>query len=213
MKADSKITTATSVYRYYDKFNILVYVGVTSQRSARNQQHNRDKPWWEFVDRQEIDHYPTRSQALAAEQALIEKFTPPFNFQHNAEALQIRPIYEQFRRLGVGDVDPCWLLQQCASKMPVDVVDLDGTFRTQFDYAPVALGLNEAVIGQPVIYMPVGRRIGTVRTIIKHGPIAKIDALIKAQCVFYRALAVVKRLAKPRPFVFEIRHVAVFDKV
>jgi hypothetical protein len=84
-----------SVYRYYDRSGVLIYVGVTSRGIARNREHNRSRPWWSYVTRQEVDHLPDRPAALARERELIERYWPPFNTQHNPHAATIRDEYER----------------------------------------------------------------------------------------------------------------------
>lgn len=79
-------TQHTSVYLYFDKSDILIYVGITGRGMSRQREHNRDKEWWSLTVRQEIEHYLSRSEALARERSLIETHCPPFNTVHNAEA-------------------------------------------------------------------------------------------------------------------------------
>lgn len=83
----------TSVYRYYDKAGVLLYVGITSRRTVRQSEHNADKEWWPYVARQEVEHFPNRDAAAAQERALIRKFRPPFNVQHNPGHAEIRVLY------------------------------------------------------------------------------------------------------------------------
>jgi AcrR family transcriptional regulator len=73
----------TSLYRYYDDRDILIYVGITGRGIQRNREHNRTKEWWPFVDRQEIEHFEDRESALERERSLIQGLRPPFNRQHN----------------------------------------------------------------------------------------------------------------------------------
>lgn len=82
----------TSVYRYYDKSGLLLYVGITSRGSKRNHEHN-SKQWWEYVVRQEVEHHPSRPAAEARERDLIRKFRPPFNTVHNPDAAKSREAY------------------------------------------------------------------------------------------------------------------------
>lgn len=77
------VTSPTSVYRYYDRFDLLIYVGVTSRGTTRNLEHARHKEWWPYVAKQTVEHFPTRDQALRLEAELIHKFCPPFNTVHN----------------------------------------------------------------------------------------------------------------------------------
>ena len=84
----------TSVYLYRDSLHRLIYVGVTGRGIARQVEHNRDKAWWPYVARQDIEHYPTRGEAVERERYLIATFRPPFNAQHNPESGQARAAYE-----------------------------------------------------------------------------------------------------------------------
>jgi predicted GIY-YIG superfamily endonuclease len=88
--------TPTSVYTYYDRHNILLYVGVTSRGMQRNREHNQTKSWWTFVARQEVEHFPTRGKALVQESRLIQQFRPPFNTQGNPGYLGTRAAYLAF---------------------------------------------------------------------------------------------------------------------
>ena len=87
----------TSVYRYYDRFDVLIYVGVTSRRTSRQREHNLDKYWWRYVDHQTVEHYDTRPEALIREASLIHEFRPPFNTQHNPDSERGARIYVAFR--------------------------------------------------------------------------------------------------------------------
>jgi hypothetical protein len=83
----------TSVYRYYDKAGVLLYVGITSRATTRQQEHNADKEWWAFVARQEVEHLDTRPLASERERELIRQFHPPFNKVHNNGWREVREAY------------------------------------------------------------------------------------------------------------------------
>lgn len=83
----------TSVYRYYDRAGLLLYVGITARATKRQREHNGDKEWWQFVTTQEVEHYPTRIQAAGREKSLIREFRPPFNRQHNPDHESLRAYY------------------------------------------------------------------------------------------------------------------------
>lgn len=85
--------TPTSVYRYYDKSSLLLYVGITSRGIRRQREHNHDKEWWPFVTKQEVEHYSTRATASAREKELIRQFRPPFNRTHNPGWDDLRALY------------------------------------------------------------------------------------------------------------------------
>lgn len=85
--------TPTSVYRYFDRDGILLYVGITGRGMSRNSEHNKSKDWWPYVTRQEVDHCKTRRAALNLERETIRQFRPPFNTQHNPGSDETRAIY------------------------------------------------------------------------------------------------------------------------
>ena len=84
---------ATSVYRYYDKSGLLLYVGITARGTSRQREHNGDKAWWPFVATQEVEHFESRGQAMAREKRLIHQYRPPFNTQHNPDSESARALY------------------------------------------------------------------------------------------------------------------------
>lgn len=93
-----------SVYKYFDRHGILIYVGITGAGSARNKQHNSDKAWWICVEKQDVEHFDTRAAAHQREVELIETHRPPFNKQHNPEHDELRAAYialAQSGRLGM----------------------------------------------------------------------------------------------------------------
>lgn len=90
----------TSVYRYYDQFGLLLYVGVTSRGAVRNAEHYSTKSWWPYVTRQEVQHLPSRPAALGRERALIHRYRPPFNTQHNPGSSELREAYLAMRSRG-----------------------------------------------------------------------------------------------------------------
>lgn len=80
----------TSVYRYYDRDGVLLYVGITSRGPERNREHFKSKEWWRFVFRQDVSHYASRREAEEHERNLIQRYQPPFNVVHN-------PLWESLR--------------------------------------------------------------------------------------------------------------------
>ena len=83
----------TSVYKYFDKGGILLYVGITGAGVLRQRQHNQSKEWWKFVSRQLVEHFKSRSTAHKREVALIQQFNPPFNKQYNKQHAAARRFY------------------------------------------------------------------------------------------------------------------------
>lgn len=67
------------VYRCFDGFGRLLYVGVTNNWPMRRIQHRRSSWWYQLVKKATLKVYPTREAALAAEKAAIEAEGPVFN--------------------------------------------------------------------------------------------------------------------------------------
>jgi predicted GIY-YIG superfamily endonuclease len=109
---DSPNGDATSLYLYYDRRNVLLYVGITSRGMVRNSEHNKTKEWWPHVSRQDVRHYATRDDALAVERALIVEHRPPFNSQHNCDHQVLAAAY--LRYVDVPSVDYADIPISCA---------------------------------------------------------------------------------------------------
>lgn len=123
----------TSLYLYYDRNDLLLYVGITARGVSRNREHNATKEWWPFVARQEVEHYPSRSAALAAERSAIRAFHPPFNIQHNPGHELARDAYLSLR--SEGRLPTRSQAHQELRWLPLDFIDFDNN---RFLYATSA---------------------------------------------------------------------------
>jgi predicted GIY-YIG superfamily endonuclease len=70
------------LYWFYDAEGTLLYVGITNSGVKRMEQHGAEKLWWPKVSHIAVDHFPTRDEALAAEDAAIRKHEPLHNLTH-----------------------------------------------------------------------------------------------------------------------------------
>lgn len=70
----------TAVYRFYDKGDILMYVGISRNPHQRFIQHHA-KYWWDIVARYEIIWCDDRRTALWTEAAAILNEGPAYNRQ------------------------------------------------------------------------------------------------------------------------------------
>lgn len=77
------IVQRTSLYRFFDKADQLLYIGITNSVPRRFDQHDDDKPWYADVTRVVLEHHPDRQAALAAEKAAIQAEHPKYNIVHN----------------------------------------------------------------------------------------------------------------------------------
>ena len=108
---DAAAGGATSVYKYFDKNGVLLYVGITGRGASRNSEHNKSKEWWQYVTRQEVVHYTTRRAALNIERQLIQQHRPPFNVQHNPGHAETRDAYLTFISSSI-PMDAAYLLSR-----------------------------------------------------------------------------------------------------
>jgi predicted GIY-YIG superfamily endonuclease len=77
------IPVPTAVYRAYNRYGELLYVGISHHSLRRFGEHSQDKPWWTEVDTVKITHYDSRTEALTAERQAIADERPQYNVQHN----------------------------------------------------------------------------------------------------------------------------------
>lgn len=132
---------STSVYRYYDRAGMLIYVGITRQGMGRNRQHNQNAEWWQHVTSQEVEHYSTRAEAAAREKALIRRFRPPFNKQHNIGHEELREAYRAVAAVPWIHSTPIELYKRLDKRLPFEVESRDhrelvlGTRRDHFSLA------------------------------------------------------------------------------
>lgn len=73
----------SAIYRLYDRADVLLYVGISTQPSERLKQHAGDKLWWHHVARREIAWLDSRAEALSAEAAAMENERPLYNGYHH----------------------------------------------------------------------------------------------------------------------------------
>lgn len=65
----------TALYRLYDANDVLLYLGISFLPKARWERHRNEKHWFHQVARKEVEWYPTRAEALEAEEkaTVLEK--------------------------------------------------------------------------------------------------------------------------------------------
>lgn len=72
-----------SLYRMYDTYGILYYIGITMRQSHRMHEHQRAKWWWHLITDIKVEHFPDRETALKAEELAIRSEKPEYNVVHN----------------------------------------------------------------------------------------------------------------------------------
>jgi hypothetical protein len=73
----------TTLYRFFDADDELLYVGISGHPLARIDGHATTKPWFPFAVRATFEHHPDRQSALAAEERAITTEGPYFNVTSN----------------------------------------------------------------------------------------------------------------------------------
>jgi excinuclease UvrABC nuclease subunit len=68
-----------SLYRHYDLNKALLYVGVSVNAAKRTSDHSRGSPWFLRVRAITVEHFSSKSEALAAEGMAILMENPIFN--------------------------------------------------------------------------------------------------------------------------------------
>jgi len=211
MKAgsDHTIGGGASVYRYYDKLGILIYVGITSQRSTRQQQHNADKAWWPHVAKQEVDHFTSRSAALERERSLIQTFLPPFNVQHNRDHSEMRRAYELLALANV-ESDPRVVWKDTNGHLPLtcaseDLINQMAVFRTRIEHAAMAFSVRY-VAGVRLIRG--GHGCAQVYKFVRTGPILEIHVRdLRRGLDLMSMVGILKQVPTKQQFVTELRHI------
>lgn len=96
-----------TLYRFFDSKGALLYIGITVCTPTRWSNHGWDKPWWPEVADVRVEHYPSRSTALAAERKAILDEQPFHNVIHKHKrisSLHDRPT--RIRRNRRPDIAP-----------------------------------------------------------------------------------------------------------
>lgn len=80
----------TYLYRHFAADGALLYVGISLSWPARTKAHVQGSTWFDQVARVEIEQFPTRDEALAAERDAIKSERPRFNVVHNRPRVTVR---------------------------------------------------------------------------------------------------------------------------
>lgn len=75
------MSRGTALYRFFDKGNQLLYVGISNYPASRVETHRRSSPWRDQIARHSIEEHPSRSAAAFAESEAINTEFPLYNKQ------------------------------------------------------------------------------------------------------------------------------------
>ena len=79
MIESSRTEAVASLYRHFDRDGRLLYIGISLNAIARLAEHRDTSHWFSQIARVEIEPYPTRKAALAAELEAIRTENPLYN--------------------------------------------------------------------------------------------------------------------------------------
>jgi predicted GIY-YIG superfamily endonuclease len=74
------------LYRHYDLFDELLYVGISINAINRLGQHKNNAAWFSSIHRVTIEKFPTKEDALNAEQRAIKTEHPAHNVNGRVDA-------------------------------------------------------------------------------------------------------------------------------
>lgn len=75
------------MYRFYDKDDVLLYVGITDDAVRRYRSHALDKAWFSRAVRSTMEHFETRGALVEAEVRAIQTEHPKYNQAHTVVPL------------------------------------------------------------------------------------------------------------------------------
>lgn len=200
---ETDLGSPTSVYRYYDRHDLLIYVGITARGVTRNREHNSRAAWWPYVVRQEVEHYDTRTLAEEREKALILEFRPPFNTQHNPDSHLTRAAYLAWVDADERANDPLKVWGEIKRRLPISVISRDAgrlTLITRPEHYPVASRL--CLPEQRRVF--ISGQMGVVRAVEMRNLFAVIHVKAKAEFVPDASGIAHLRMASQKPVRFEV---------
>lgn len=81
-----RVESITHLYRHFDSSGRLLYVGISLSPIERLRKHSETSHWTRSIAKVEIEDYPTRAEALAAEKTVIQAELPLHNIHHTVKA-------------------------------------------------------------------------------------------------------------------------------
>lgn len=78
----SKDDAPVALYRHWDRYGTLLYVGIASSPTRRVAEHAAKSRWVPFAHHMRADWLPSRAAALEAERQAIQEERPVFNIRH-----------------------------------------------------------------------------------------------------------------------------------
>lgn len=93
----------TTLYRFFDENDTLLYVGITIFMPQRARQHAKNSEWHRFATRAELEHFESREEALQAESIAIRTERPAYNIAGSSQYAENEITH--FHNLWVGNLE------------------------------------------------------------------------------------------------------------
>lgn len=78
----------TTLYRFFDAQDDLLYVGISMNFASRIRSHKSERDWFTQIASITLEHYETREAAVEAEKQAITQECPRHNVAHNQARAQ-----------------------------------------------------------------------------------------------------------------------------
>lgn len=114
------------VYRLFDNYGFLLYVGIAADPKARFGQHSKEKPWWPDVATWEVAWFRDRASAAAEEARAIVEEAPAYNLAGSPDArksdgLSVQKVVadiDGFQRVKAGHLDYLFVHYMASRAIP-----------------------------------------------------------------------------------------------
>ncbi|MEV1013740.1 GIY-YIG nuclease family protein [Micromonospora sp. NPDC049801] len=142
-----------ALYRFFDRTDVLLYVGITADLPTRLKSHRKGKPWWTQVANITIEPFETRQEALDAEKRAIREEGPLHNDQHNPHVWVETGVRPE-------DIDGAWIAENWRKVHPYvrDHVEMPAWHTGRYELAGSIL--EEFTIGEADRFIAAGRAQG-----------------------------------------------------
>lgn len=130
----------TTVYRYYNADNELLYVGITKNQLNRFEAHSKVQPWFHEITKAFFQHTDTREEALEYEKYIIANEFPKYN---KAGPVLPENLLEHLQSIIAGEFDDEFH-SKLHAEMTLIIHEIDG-FSTTADAYKVCFAFDRGI--------------------------------------------------------------------
>lgn len=128
------------LYRFFNKYGSLLYVGITKNPENRFASHRQQKPWWDKVTTITLERFADRRELARAEIAAIESEKPRYNLAYSVgspvQAMRVsNPVYDNdANRFGTTYDGRAMLPLRISHPLPCDQCQMATVYRNTDEY-------------------------------------------------------------------------------